>query len=134
MMRPAMRLVVLAGVVMVLSGCGGGLHESTANLEPLGIKSYDVDPPTYNQKVTVTIQTSKGPVSAYVVKTADKEKVEKALDGNKALDSASVLGSKVSNEKEDYTLEAKVPAKTAYSLILQAGKSPTEVKVKMVWK
>src|SRR5437773_15843 len=119
-------LAFLAGV-----GCQRVRYENTYTLNPHDSQELTLDAPAYSQRVTVTIVPTSGPVSAYLVKSADLLAVKAKLDAEKEPDASLLLGSRVSKDRaEEYTFEATVPAKTEYTLIVKAGKATTDVKVK----
>jgi hypothetical protein len=124
-------LAVLAAVLLA-GGCQKLNVEKTITLDPIDIHEIDVDPPAYQQKVTVTITPTSGPVSAYLCTEANKQVVKNALGRDKAPPADKVLGSRESKGgPEAYTFEATVPAKTAYSLLLKGGGKKTEAKIKL---
>jgi hypothetical protein len=112
-------------------GCQRLNFEKTTSMEMSEIKHFKFSAPAYQQKVQVSITGTKSPVSAYLVKQGDEEKVETALNENKALPNDSIFGSKANKTSaEDYTFDATIPAKIPYTLMLRAEKS-TDVKVKV---
>jgi hypothetical protein len=130
MIRFASLLLLLA---LFSTGCQRLNFEKTYSLRAIEIQQVSFDPPAYQQKVTVSISGTKGPVSAYLVKSGDEPKVEAALDANRPLPTDSVFNSNVNKESaKDYSFDATVPAKVGYSLLLRAEKSSTDVKVKVV--
>jgi len=137
-MRAVVRLApVLVAVVFGVSGCQRLNFEKTTTLTGVSSQQWSFDPPSYAQKLTVSVSPQKGPVSAYLVKGGEEEAnaVDTALNANKPPPSGAVLGSRVSKDKaEDYSFEVEVPAKTGYTLLLRSEKSTTDVKVKVVGK
>lgn len=129
-------LLVVALLTSVL-GCQRVTYNKSFNLSPGEVlQGPSFSPPTYAQRVSITITPSGAPVSAYVCKTSDDEAVRKALDAvNKEPDAALLIASRVSNQSaETYTLEASIPAKTGYTLWLRNGTKSNEVKVNLVGK
>jgi hypothetical protein len=123
-------LFVLAGLLMT-AGCQRLNYDKSFSLQPMSTQQIDFDPPSYSQKLSVSITPDKAGVSAYLIKTADKAAVLKVLDAEKEPEASQLLASKVSKgAAETYTLDASVPAKTGYTLILKTVK-PTDVKVKV---
>lgn len=134
-MRAVVRLIPMfvAGVVLGISGCQRINFEKTYTLAGVSGQTISFDPPSYAQKLAISISPQKGPVSAYLVKTGEEEAVERALDGNKPLPEGAVLGRYVSKDKaEDYSFEVQVPAKVGYTLLIRSEKHSTDVKVKVV--
>jgi hypothetical protein len=124
-------LAFLLAALLLAGGCQRLNFERSVELNALATHVFEFDPPRYEQKVAVTVTPVEGPVSAYLVKASEVKAVEKALNDNKDL--PAVLASKESKEKaEEYTLEATVPAKTAYALVLYPTKKRTNVKVKVI--
>jgi hypothetical protein len=102
--------------------------ERTVTLEGgLGWKTLEFDPPRSEQKLTVTVTSPGVPVNAYLVKAADAPALQTALERGQA--PTSTLAQK--EKAEDIMLEATVPAKTGFTLVLQSNKK-TDAKVKVV--
>jgi hypothetical protein len=118
-------------------GCQKVTFNKTMSLQPGEVQqAASISPPTYAQKVTVTITPKDGPVGAYLCKSSDDEAVRQALDQIKQEPAAGLLlASKPTGQAaEVVTLEASVPAKTGYSLWLRGGSKSTEVKIDLVGK
>jgi hypothetical protein len=135
-MRTRFLALALFAGLLVASGCQKLNLERTVNV-PMGLvgDALIFDPPTYKQKVTVTITPESGSVSAYLIKSDQKDAVESALFNDKSPPSDAVLGSRVSTGEgaEEYSFDATVPAKQGYTLLLKGNKkSATSVKVKVV--
>ena len=66
--------------LLVAAGCQKLNFSKTVNV-PANILRDGIifSPPAYEQKVTVTIEPEKGPVSAYLIKSSNQEAVEKLL-------------------------------------------------------
>jgi hypothetical protein len=132
------RLLALACFAGLLSaaGCQKLNVEKTINV-PMGItqEAFSVDPPRSQQKVTVTIEPQSASVSAYLVKTEEKEAVDRALFNDKEPPASGVLGSRIStgDSPETYSFDATVPAKQGYTILLKGNKKKsTDVKIKVV--
>jgi hypothetical protein len=107
--------------------------ERTSTLEAIVMKRFEFSSRGYQQKITVSISGTKGPVSAYLIKTGDEGKVEVALDANRALPSGSVFGSNVNkSEAKDYSFTGIIPAEVGFSLLLRAERRDTDVRMKVV--
>jgi hypothetical protein len=130
-MRPA---AILAVLFLALSGCAPLKHEETIDLTPGMVWDRKIDPPTYQQHLTVSIKSDKGGVEAYVVKTADLEAVRKTLGViGKTPETDVLLGSHEAGEgPEDYSFEATIPAKTEYAVVLRGAKKTTKVTLSLV--
>jgi len=128
-MRCAARLAsgLLIGLVLA-PGCQRLNDERTVHLDPTEIHEMEFDPPRYEQKLTVTVQSSGFPVSAYLVRTEDKDPAITGLNKDQVL--SSVLAKQ--EKATDMTLSATIPAKTGFTLLLKAGTKGADVKVKTV--
>ena len=112
----------------LLFGCQRLNDERTINLSAGGIQVIEYSEPRYEQKLTIHVGSSPGaPVTVYLVRKDDSEAAQNQMDRNKA--PAAPLGGK--EMAEDIDLEAMVPAKTAYTLLIRADKKSTEVRVKV---
>jgi hypothetical protein len=83
----------------------------------------------------VTVEPEACSVSAYLVKESDAEAAERALAPGKGPPSNLVLAGKTfkpRDSRQDFILEATIPAKTPYVLLLNGGSKSTKVKVKVV--
>lgn len=129
---PARSLAPLLALPLLLAGCQRLNYESTLTLEPLSVREIAFSPPAYTQRLTVTITPTNTGVSSYLVKSADKTQVDRALQAEKEPAASLLLGSRVSKgAAETYSFDASVPAKTEYVLMLKGGPKSTEVKVKV---
>jgi hypothetical protein len=111
----------------LLSGCQRLNYESSAKVPPFGVHRIEFDPPKYAQKITIETHSPGSPVSVYLVRQEDSDAAQDQLDKDKT-PSASLAGK---DKSEDITLEATVPAKTAFSLLIRADKKSAEVRVKV---
>ncbi len=119
-------LCFLASAVL-LAGCQKLDYEQTLKMEAGDVKSFPVDPPRSEQKVTVTVTSTIAPVNVYLVLEKDQEAALKALDHYQ-----KPVNPLASQEKtQDATLEATVPAKTGYVVLLAGATKDTEVKIKI---
>ena len=128
-------LLVLAVVVLGMTGCQKLRFEQTVEVRQMSTHRLDFDPPAYKQEVRADIQPEDVSVRAYLVKTSDADAIETALSRNKEPAASLLLGGKTfkpNDSRQDFTLEATIPAKTPYSLIFNGGKKSTKVKVKVV--
>jgi hypothetical protein len=133
-MRPfARRSALLLALLALAGGCQRLHHEQTLSLGMAESQSIPVDAPRYNQQVAVTVTPTGGPVSAYLVKTDEVDRVITLLDGGKAPPADAVFASKESKDRpEEYVLEGTVPANTAFSVLLRTHLKKADVKVKIV--
>jgi hypothetical protein len=120
-------LAVLAGAA---TGCSKFTYEKAYLLEVGNIKMINIDAPTKEQIVKVKATSENNiPFSAYLVLENHAGEVEKDLANYKKPDKTSVLDSK--EKITEATLEAKVPAKSAYAVILAGSTKDTTVHVKI---
>jgi hypothetical protein len=119
---------VLAGV-LTLGGCQPLNVEREYTLEGGSGKQLLLDPPKYDQNVKVEIKANKN-ISACIVPLAqdsDGEKAEFSLHRGK-----EPTGALAYKEKADaFTLEAKIPAKTGYAVVVFNPDGVAEIKVKV---
>jgi hypothetical protein len=119
----------LALALLLAAGCQRLNDERTVTVEGTGWNTLDSDPPRYEQKVTVTVSSPEAPLDVYLVKAADKEAMQEALDKDK---DKPVALAKQEKAKET-TLEATVPAKTGFTIFLVGTTGKTvQAKVKVV--
>ncbi len=113
-------LLVLSAVG--LAGCRRSFsHEKTLTVEAGAYQEQTVDPPTREQKVTVTVSAATAPVNVYLVLEKDRQAAEDSLRLEKA--PASVLEKK--ENVQEATLEATVPANTSYTVLLTTAAGKT---------
>lgn len=119
-------LMLLLGL---LAGCRQKLDlERSLTVDVGDVQLIDIDPPRSEQKLTVTVTPSGAPVDVYVVAADDAEAAKQALLGNKK--PSKPLASKLKVSKEE-TLEATIPAKTGYAVILGNASKESKVSVKL---
>jgi hypothetical protein len=117
-------------LVMFLAGCQSRLdHEQSYRLGTGDAKAFEIEPPRYDQKVTVAVDTD-APVSVFVYRKGDAGAVTKDLTLRERSDKAlgSWTGEKVG------TFEVTIPAKQATIVRVEAGIKPANVKIKVVGK
>jgi hypothetical protein len=133
-MRVRTLSLAAAIALIALSGCQKVKVEKTATIEPANYYELTVDPPRSEQKVSVTVTPSNGPVSAYLIKADGVLKVRSALEQRgKEPPAELVFGKHVSTTKEEFTFEGTVPAKTEYMLLLKNGAATkNDVSIKLV--
>jgi hypothetical protein len=123
-----LRRFLLAASLLAVPGCGQKLyHENTVQLGAGEVQLILIDAPKREQRVSLTVSSGGSPVDVYVVAEKDKEAAKEAvLDGKKP--SASLAG-KV--KVQDATLEATIPANTAFAILLGGASKSSTVKVKV---
>jgi hypothetical protein len=118
--------LLLGLLVVTAPGCQRVNHEKTYTIEPGEIKSILFDAPRSEQKVTVQVSSPGAPVSVYLVTAADEDAALKAASRGSG---PAVLAGK--EKAEDISLEAAVPAKTAYAVVLEAHAKKAEAKLRV---
>jgi hypothetical protein len=132
-MRLRPHLLVLLPLLWA-AGCRGGItHEKAYTLEPTSAQATTIDPPSRDQKVTVKV-TSDVPVSVYVAASKDLpgdiNKINETLLAGKKLTALAA-----EEKMTDKTLEASVPAKTEFQVVVyNPGLKSANVKVKVEGK
>jgi hypothetical protein len=123
-----LRGFLLAAVLAVLPGCGQRLnYETTVHLSDGDVQLVLVDPPRSEQNVTVTATSSSSPVDVYLVLDKDKEAAKQTLlDRRKP---AAVLAGVA--KTRDATLEATIPAKSGFAILLGGASKQSEVRVRV---
>src|SRR5262245_2402753 len=120
-MRIVFRMAVLMAVLN-LAGCQSRLNtKCTVEVTPNEYKQLLIDPPMYDQLVTVEFTSNSDPVSVCLCLGQDIDAVMLKLDTGKLPD--AVLA-KQENTKSG-TLEAKVPEKTRAAVIFWGVKKNT---------
>jgi hypothetical protein len=121
--------VILAGLLLVQSGCQRLNVEKTITLIPGDTQAVLVDGPARDQQVEVTISSPGVPISAYLVYEKDREKVGQGL--GVAVKTSPEILDRV-EKKEDITLTYKIAAKQNFAVVMTEANKKTEVKVKIV--
>jgi hypothetical protein len=129
-MRTNLRLrrCLLAALFLALPGCAERLnYETTVQLGDGEVQSLSIDPPKSEQRVSVTVSSSGSPIDAYIVLDKDKEAAKQALLDRKK--PAATLDGRA--KTQDATLEATIPAKTGFAILLGGANKSSQVKVKV---
>jgi hypothetical protein len=123
-----LRCGLLVALLLAGAGCGQKLdYDSTVQLDAGQVQSMMIDAPKREQRVSVTVTSSSSPIDVYVVLDKDKEAGKQALlDGKKP---AAALASQA--ETQDATLEATMPANSAFAILLGGASKTSQVKVKV---
>jgi hypothetical protein len=112
---------------LLTAGCQPLKVEKTLSILGGGVEALIFDAPRYEQKLTVQVSSPGAPVSVYLVRESEMEKARTLMEQGKA--PTEPLAGK--DGGEEITLEATVPAKTAYALLVRANKVKAEAKVKV---
>jgi hypothetical protein len=122
---------LLVGLLLA-AGCQRLNFEKEYKIPPAETQFVTPDAPSYEQKVTVEVHSPGAPLMVVLVKsdgTEDAEKAVKALADGKNPDKVLARQDKAA---EDVRLEATVPAKTVYTVVLyNPGKTTATAKVKL---
>jgi hypothetical protein len=111
--------------LLLLTGCQPLKFEKTETIPAGEVKLYTFDAPRYDQKLTVKVSSPGAPVSIWLVKEEDGEAARSRLESDKP--PTSSIASK--ENSEDITMEATIPAKTGYVLLVRSDKKKAEVKI-----
>jgi hypothetical protein len=123
-----LRGCLLAALFLALSGCGQRLnYETTVQLGDGEVQSLSIEPPKTEQKVSVVVTSPASPIDAYIVLDKDKEAAKQALLDRKK--PAESLAGKA--KTQDATLEATIPANTAFAVLLGGANKSSQVKIKV---
>lgn len=120
----------LLAAAFALPGCGPGTlnDERTLSLSDGGeARSIDLDASGAPQTLTVTFESSAGPVLVGVWKKEDAKELDDLITAPKSKALGSALG-------EKGTLTAEVPANTPVRVIARDSTKKTDVKVKVTNK
>jgi len=121
-------LGLLALALLMAVGCQQHLNEQRdIHVTPGTVKLVSIDGPSRQQKINVEV-TSSAPVDVYIVLSSGQEAEDKMLDG-KRLDPSNVLASK--DQVENATLDATVPAKNRFCVVVKNAKKAADVKLKI---
>lgn len=121
-------LLCLLVAAMGLSGCQAALNDSrTVRIESTGIHSVLYDPQQRAKMVRIEVKSSGGPIDAYLVLEKDRAGLEKQLS-----DLAKPSGQLAEAIKtESALLQANIPAKTPFSLVLVNRHARGDVSVQV---
>jgi hypothetical protein len=129
-MRPSAPFCLGLSVLLGLAaGCQRLDVDRTINLEPGEVRDIIIGAPRSQQNVKVDVSASGAPVDVYVVLEAERAGVEDSLTLSKRPDTAKLLASQ--QKVTTATLEATVPAKNDFAILLAGAAKPAEVKVKV---
>jgi hypothetical protein len=123
----SLRGCLFLAVLLTLPGCGRLNYETTVPLGAGEIQALRIDAPRREQKVSVTVTSAGSPVDVYVILEKDKAAAEEALLDRKK-PAASLAGTM---KVQEATLQATIPANTAFVVLLGGANKPSQVKVKV---
>ena len=120
---------MMALSVVMVQGCQRLNEEQNVTLGVGEVKGLSIEPPRSEQKVTVTVTSSASPVDVYVVLDPNRAAVSQSLEKGMAPEASKVLASQ--KKVQEASLEATIPAKTAYAVVLAGATKDTQVKLKI---
>jgi hypothetical protein len=113
------------GLVLLLAGCQSRLNaDKSYRIDAGSSQSFEIDPPRYEQKVSLTIETD-APVTIHLYLKKDADVVDKDLTIKQKSD--KTLGIWTGDGKG--TLDATVPAHEISMVRIEAAKKPANVKI-----
>ncbi len=124
-LRRCLTLALVAAAT--LSGCQRLTYEHSVKVPPFGVHRIEFDAPKYAQKLTIEAHSPSSPVSVYLVRQEDSSAAQDQLENDKKPNAPLASMDK----SEDIALEASVPAKTAFVLLIRAEQKAAEVRVKV---
>jgi hypothetical protein len=123
-----MRPLAWLGLLLLLAGCQSRLSfDRTLRVEPGSSNTFEIDPPRYDQKMSITIETDAA-VRVDVYLKRDSEAVDRDLTLKQKSD--KTIGT-WSGDKSG-TLEVSVPAHQFVVVRVDAEKKAANVTVKVV--
>ncbi|CAN5438669.1 hypothetical protein BH10PLA2_BH10PLA2_09750 [soil metagenome] len=123
--------VIVACLVLTTAGCNRRLNfERSLTMGPGDVRSFSVEAPRVQQKVTITFSSSEVPVDVYVALEKDIEAASSALQNYKA--PQGILASQM--KARQGSVDVTIPARTAYGVIVAGSTKDTTVQVKMTGK
>ena len=120
----------LAILMTTAAGCQSRLNvQKSYRLQPGEIQSIEIDPPRYEQRVTVAIDAD-APVTVAVFLKKDAESVERSLTtGNKPANALALW-----NGDSAGSVEATVPAKERAVVRVESAQKTANVTLKVTGK
>jgi hypothetical protein len=116
-------LPVLLAVTLV--GCQRIDYRRTIDVDAGDVQAIVIDPPRSEQKVTVTATSSSCPVSVYLVLERDQSQARQTM-----MDYKAPTGALAGQEKtQDATLEATIPAKNGFAVLIGGATRSTQVNL-----
>jgi hypothetical protein len=129
MRRPARTFPLWLALPLLAGGCQPIQFEKTSPVGPGGAQAVGLDAARHAQHIKVTIVPEEdGPVSAYVVRGADRKFSNQPPKGLPPAD--LVLASEATPSAKQYRLGATVPAETPCAVLVYAAKK-TDVTVRI---
>ncbi len=114
---------------LLLAGCQRLNIEQTVALDPGVVKVLKVEAPTRDQKVRIDFSSPGVPVTAWVVLGPNEAVVMEKLKTQMPPEADKLLAT--SERAESGTLQADIPARTEYAVIVSGARKKTVVTVKI---
>ena len=108
-------------------GCQRLNHERTIDLNEGDVREIVIDGPRGEQLVTVSVNAD-SPVDVYVVLEGDLEKTRNTLMNQKTPTGELACKRAVRND----SLEATIPARSNFAVLLSGARKRTDVKLKIM--
>jgi hypothetical protein len=125
---PLTRRASWLGLVLLVAGCQSRLNVDKAyHLDAGASQSFEIDPPRYEQKVSLTVETD-APVTVQIYLKKDADVVDKDLGLKHKSD--KMLGTWSGEGKG--TVTATVPAHEIQLVRIETGAKAANVKVHIV--
>jgi len=119
---------LLALSLLVAVGCQRLNVEKDIHVSPGEVQDVIIDAPRSEQKIKVDV-TSTAPIDVYVILSSDQQVVKDKLLGNRSPDPSKLLANQ--QKAENASLDATIPAKNEFRILLAGAKKPADVKVKV---
>jgi hypothetical protein len=119
----------LAGLALLalLSGCQRLRYDKTVTVDAGNVQTISIDPPRSEQKVHVSVKSPGVPLDVYVVLDKDLPAIRETLLNQQRPEKS--LASKMRSEEAD--LDATIPAKNGFSVLLTGAQKANSVQVKV---
>jgi hypothetical protein len=131
-MGNARRRLVRIGCLAVLlaPACQRLNYEKSFEIDADDVQAVLIDPPRSDQKVSISVSATGSPVDVYVVLEKDKPAAMKRLKDFQKPENTLAAKEKVQSD----TLEATVPAKSGFVVLLANAKKTAQVQLKITGK
>jgi hypothetical protein len=122
--RMMLGLVALSLAVAV--GCQRLNEKRTIHVSPGEVQDVIISGPRSEQKINVAV-TSNAPIDVYVILSADEQAVKGKLLSSMKPDESKILKKELKTENAN--LEATIPAKNEFRVLLTGAKKAADVNV-----
>ena len=133
MVKMARRVLGMLVLGTLLSGCQPFKLERTIDMPTKHVHRIDIDAPGREQHIHVTVDSNGVPINVYIVLDEHATVVADTLQKDSAkVDTNMVLASQ--EGKANPELQATIPAKKAFSVMLAHPDKNTTVELKIIGK